>query len=135
MLVYFAPGLRGSSYSARNTTPTMLPLVSTVTIGNVSFSGQFGVGGGGPKYLTTFARPASSAPTESSLEARIAQLESDVVHLREDVADIKTDVRALRDKIDAIKDTIANAKVWALLLYAALATGVFGTMARGFGWL
>jgi hypothetical protein len=27
------------------------------------------------------------------------------------------------------------AKVWALVLYIALAAGIFGTMARGFGWL
>jgi hypothetical protein len=52
----FRPGLRGSSYSARNTMPTMLPLVSTVTTGIVSLP-QVGVRGGGPKYLTTFARP------------------------------------------------------------------------------
>ena len=30
---------------------------------------------------------------------------------------------------------IATAKVWAPLLYLALATGTFGTMARAFGWI
>ena len=69
------------------------------------------------------------------MEARIARLESDVAHLRTDVADIKLDVRSLRDKLDAVRDSIAKAQLWALLLYIALAAGVFSTMARGFGWI
>jgi uncharacterized coiled-coil protein SlyX len=80
------------------------------------------------------------------MEARIARLESDVAHLRTDVADIKLDVRTLRDKMDAmaerfdtkfdgLKDSIASAKVWALILYLALAGSMLGVMARGFGWI
>jgi hypothetical protein len=69
------------------------------------------------------------------MEARLARLESDVAHLRSDVADIKTDLRALRDKFDALKDSVAETKIWALMLYIALAAGVFGTMARSFGWI
>ena len=76
-----------------------------------------------------------SIPAESAMEARIARLGSDVAHLRTDVADIKVDVRSLRDRIDSVKDSIASAKVWALVLYIALATGTFGTMARAFGWI
>ena len=30
---------------------------------------------------------------------------------------------------------IAATKVWALALYIALAAGILGTMARGFGWI
>jgi hypothetical protein len=80
------------------------------------------------------------------MEARIARLESDVAHLRTDVADIKADVRTLREKldsvalrldekIDGVKDSLATAKVWALMLYFALSSGVFVTMARSFGWI
>ena len=69
------------------------------------------------------------------MEARMARLESDVAHLRSDVVEMKTDLRSLRDKVDALKDAFAEAKVWALLLYIALAAGVFGTMARAFGWI
>jgi outer membrane murein-binding lipoprotein Lpp len=74
-----------------------------------------------------------------SVEARIARLESDVSHLRTDVADIKTDLRSLRDrmdaKFDALTHAISRAQMWALMLYIALAAGVFGTMASGFGWI
>ena len=72
---------------------------------------------------------------EEPMEARIARLEADVAHVRTDIADIKVDVRTLRDKMDALKDSIAAAQVWALVLYIALAAGMFGTMARGFGWI
>ena len=80
------------------------------------------------------------------MEARIARLESDVAHIRGDVAELKTDLRSLRDKMDAkfdavnaridkLVDSLASAKVWALVLYIALAGGLFGTLARGFGWI
>ena len=38
-------------------------------------------------------------------------------------------------KFDGVKDSIAKAKVWALVLYIALAGGLFGTLARGFDWI
>jgi hypothetical protein len=80
------------------------------------------------------------------MEARIARLESDVAHIRGDVADLKTDVRSLRDrmdaklddvnaKIDKLRESLASAIVWALVLYVALAGTLFGTLARGFGWI
>ena len=86
------------------------------------------------------------AAEDSDMEARIARLESDVNHIRGDLSDVKSDVRALRDridaldlrlsaKIDALKDELHSAKVWALLLYFALAAGMYATMARGFGWI
>lgn len=74
-----------------------------------------------------------------SMEARIARLESDVANIRTGVADIKTELRSLRDKIDAKFDALTNAisraQIWALMLYFALAAGMFGTMARAFGWI
>ena len=86
------------------------------------------------------------AVEDSEMEARIARLESDVAHLRSDMADVKSDLRTLRDRIDALsadlnskfailKDEIHSAMIWALLLYFALAAGMYATMARGFGWL
>jgi hypothetical protein len=80
-----------------------------------------------------------SAPSESSMEARIARLESDVSHLRTDVSDIKVDLRALRDqmnsKFETVNASIASAKIWALSLYIALAAVILGTLGRGFGWI
>jgi len=86
------------------------------------------------------------AAEENDVEARIARLESDVAHMRSDIAEMKIDIRTLRDRIDALsvdlntkfaalKDEIHSAKIWALLLYFALAAGMYATMARGFGWI
>ena len=95
------------------------------------------------------------------MEARLARVESDVAHLVTDMADVKAEVRSLRDRIDAmnaklsdkiddsfnrlndkfeakfqsLQESISAAKIWALVLYIALAAGMFGTMARGFGWI
>lgn len=86
------------------------------------------------------------AASEEVMEARIARLESDVHHIRSDMTDVKADIRALRDKMDGmnaklsermedLRDSVGSAKVWALILYIALAGGLFGTISRGFGWL
>jgi outer membrane murein-binding lipoprotein Lpp len=86
------------------------------------------------------------AVKDGDMEARIARLESDVAHMRSDIADMKSDIRTLRDRIDALsvdlntkfaalKDELYSAKLWALLLYFALAGGMYATMARGFGWI
>jgi hypothetical protein len=55
--------------------------------------------------------------------------------MRSDIAELKTDFRSLRDRIDRLVESLAAAKMWALVLYIALAGGLFGTLARGFGWL
>ena len=80
-----------------------------------------------------FVAMASKEP--DGMEARIARLESDVAHIRSDVAEVKTDVRSLRDKMDKLSESLASAKLWALMLYIALAGALFGTLARGFGWI
>jgi hypothetical protein len=87
---------------------------------------------------------ASKEP--DGMEARVARLESEVAHIRSDVGELKTDLRSLRDRIDVrfdavnaridrLVEAVAAAKIWALVLYIALAGGLFGTLARGFGWL
>ncbi len=38
-------------------------------------------------------------------------------------------------RLDNLAESLASAKVWALLLYIALAGALLGTLARGFGWL
>jgi hypothetical protein len=68
------------------------------------------------------------------MEARIARLVSDMAHVRSDVAEINH-LRSLRDRIDRLVESLAAAKIWALVLYIALASGLFGTLARSFGWL
>jgi hypothetical protein len=46
---------------------------------------------------------------------------------------------SLLERIDTksgeLKDSINSAKIWALVLYIAFAGAMFGTIARGFGWI
>jgi hypothetical protein len=91
------------------------------------------------------------------MEARIARLESDIGHPRSDVTEVKVDLRSLRDqlssridrlaeqtnhrfdsviaKIDGLGDTVASTRTWTLTVLVTFAALVFGTMARGFGWI
>src|SRR6185503_17835185 len=69
-----------------------------------------------------FVAIASKEP--GGMEARIARLESDVAHVRSDVAELKTDLRSVRDRIDRLVESLAAAKIWALVLYIALAGGL-----------
>jgi hypothetical protein len=98
------------------------------------------------RWPYTRGRVVVTAVEDSDMEARMARLEADVGHVRSDMADVKNDLRTLRDRVDALsldlngklailKDEIHSAKIWALLLYFALAAGMYATMARGFGWL
>ena len=41
----------------------------------------------------------------------------------------------LNAKFDGLRESFASAKVWALLLYIALAAVNLGTLARGLGWI
>jgi hypothetical protein len=62
-----------------------------------------------------------------------------VENLRKDLA---ARIDGLSDKIDsfrgelfAVKESISSAKVWAVLLYAALAGSMLLVMAHGFHWI
>jgi len=72
----------------------------------------------------------------------MARVETEIAHFRTAIDAVESRVDALRDhvdalrthinsRLDAIKDSLASAKIWALLIAAAL----LGVMGRGFGWL
>lgn len=50
-------------------------------------------------------------------------------------SDTDAKFQRLNSKIDQLGRSLAKAQIWAVLLYVALAGGMLGTMARGFGWL
>lgn len=69
------------------------------------------------------------------MEARVAKLESDVNHITSEISEMRKDVRDIRTKVEDVKDSISSAKIWALLLYIALAGSLLFVMAKGFKWL
>jgi hypothetical protein len=50
-------------------------------------------------------------------------------------SDMDAKFQRLGDKIDRLTQSLARTQVWAVLLCVALAGGLAGTMARGFGWM
>ena len=96
-----------------------------------------------------------------SLDARVAKLESSVAHIQSDIAEIKTDLRDMRAEYKSdmtqmrteqksdmaqmraeqksdIADLRTDQRQDFRLLFAALsavALGLAGLMAKGFGWL
>ena len=100
---------------------------------------------------------SETAAAENPMEARIARLESDIGHLRSDVTEIKVGLRSLRDqfvsrvdrlaeqtdnrfdsviaKLDGLGGSVASTRIWTLTFLVTFAAMVFGTMARGFGWI
>ncbi|HEX7237787.1 MAG TPA: hypothetical protein VF405_12545 [Gammaproteobacteria bacterium] len=76
------------------------------------------------------------ASVKGALETNSASAKGDITTVRSElaaaVASLKGEIATFKSEVTA---AIASVKVWAVLLYLALAAGMFGTMARGFGWL
>lgn len=71
-------------------------------------------------------------PDNRDMEARVAQLEATVAHMQRDVTELRTDVRELRRDVAGIRTTDFRLLFGAII---AVALGLAGLMARGFGWL
>lgn len=76
----------------------------------------------------------------TDLTGRIETLRTDLTNR---IDSVRTDLTAridtvhtdLTGKIDSVKQSLASAKVWALLLYFALAGSLLAVLARGFKWI
>lgn len=66
--------------------------------------------------------------TFDGMEARVAKLEALAEHIQRDLTDVKTDLRTIRDDARSDFRLIFGAII-------ALAIGLTGVMAKGFGWL
>jgi len=69
---------------------------------------------------------------DGGMEARVAKLEAIVEHVQQDIAELKADVRNVRNDITGIRTTDFRILFGAII---AVALGLAGLMARGFGWL
>ena len=65
---------------------------------------------------------------EPPMEARIATLESHVEYIRRDIGELKTDVKEIRKEAKDDFRILFSALV-------AVALGLAGLLAKGFGWL
>lgn len=76
--------------------------------------------------------PPMSGGGGPTLEARIAKLEATMEHVQSDVTELKADVRELRRDVLGIRTTDFRVLFGAII---AVALGLAGVMAKGFGWL
>lgn len=77
-------------------------------------------------------RAGGEPPDNDHMEARVAKLEAAVTHLQRDVTDLRADVKELRRDITGIRTTDFRLIFGAII---AVALGLAGLMAKGFGWL
>jgi len=66
------------------------------------------------------------------MEARVAKLEAAVEYIQRDISDIKTDLKEVRGDVSSIRTTDFRILFGAII---AVALGLAGIMAKGFGWL
>ena len=68
----------------------------------------------------------------AKIESSSAQLNAKLDHFADQTNNRFDDVYR---KFDDLKASIAGIKTWTLTMHIALAAALFGTMARGFGWI
>lgn len=84
--------------------------------------------------IRSLDRPTGGC-NDGGMEARIAKLESDVEYFKHDIGEIKSEVKEVRVSVQSHRDDFHAAKIWALMLYIAMAGILLGVMAKGFHWL
>lgn len=72
--------------------------------------------------------PTGGPPEDGNMEARVAKLESTTEYIQRDIAELKVDVRELRQDLKTDFRILFGAII-------AVALGLAGLMAKGFGWL
>lgn len=81
-------------------------------------------------------RLAEKIPEKTMEEReRLAALEIRATHTDATLTRLETKLDRVIDKLDALKDSLFKAKVWAVLLYVALAATLLGVIAKGFHWI
>lgn len=66
------------------------------------------------------------------MESRVAKLEAASEYIQRDISDIKADIKEMRGEIAAVRTTDFRILFGAII---AVALGLAGIMAKGFGWL
>jgi hypothetical protein len=90
--------------------------------------------------------PPGSGGSGGDMEPRVAKLEASMEFIKDGITEIKSEVRSSRanfdtkigvlgDRLGELKDSIHAAKVWAVLLYIAMAGGILFVVARGLKWI
>ncbi|WP_320709195.1 hypothetical protein [Enterobacter sp. 302C9] len=104
-------------------------------MGNYSdiISSQIGFSYGGIRQVGMRRSDASSS--DASMDGRVARIESDISYIKRDIQDIKGDIKDVRSDIKDIRTDMRTDFRITFGALIAVALGLAGIMARGFGWM
>ncbi|WP_439413092.1 hypothetical protein [Enterobacter ludwigii] len=77
-------------------------------------------------------RRSDASSSDASMDGRVARIESDISYIKRDIQDLKSEMKDVRDDIKSIRTTDFRITFGALI---AVALGLAGIMAHGFGWM
>jgi hypothetical protein len=94
---------------------------------------QIGFSYGGIRQVGMRRSDASSS--DASMDGRVARIESDISYIKRDIQDIKGDIKDVRSDIKDIRTDMRTDFRITFGALIAVALGLAGIMARGFGWM
>jgi hypothetical protein len=99
--------------------------------GTIVSSFNFSVGGVSQKGM----RRSEASNSDASMDGRVARIESDISYIKRDIQDIKGDLKDVRNDIKDIRTDMRTDFRITFGALIAVALGLAGIMARGFGWM
>lgn len=80
-------------------------------------------------------RRSDASSSDASMDGRVARIESDISYIKRDIQDIKSEIKEVRIDIKDIRTDMRNDFRITFGALIAVAVGLAGIMARGFGWM
>lgn len=81
------------------------------------------------------ARRSDMVSSEASIDGRMGRMESDISYIKRDISDVKEDIKDVRNDIKDIRKDMKGDFRLTFGALIAVALGLAGIMARGFGWI
>lgn len=81
------------------------------------------------------ARRSDMTSSEASMDGRMGRMESDISYIKRDISDVKDDIKDVRNDIKDIRKDMKGDFRLTFGALIAVALGLAGLMARGFGWI
>ncbi|KLU42791.1 hypothetical protein AM504_10205 [Klebsiella michiganensis] len=69
------------------------------------------------------------------MDGRMGRMESDISYIKRDISDVKDDIKDVRNDIKDIRKDMKGDFRLTFGALIAVALGLAGLMARGFGWI
>lgn len=98
-----------------------------------SYNSSYSFSYGGMQLMG--ARRSDMSSTEASIDGRMGRMESDISYIKRDISDIKVDIKDMGGKIQDIRKDMQGDFRLTFGALIAVALGLAGIMARGFGWI